>query len=242
MKDRWIRLGSVITLAALLLFSIPQGQTLAAGDYYLDYTGITGTCDASGFSTTTATGTYSFATDVSVIGNITLNGSPYNTYSFTKPAGSVTKSTGFGETFSSPLASANFVMVYTSQVVSTSDNILRGTTTITFTCTNGTLTASSQWSPTSQPASGAVIQFAGPAVPAGFVLRVITCNTPIYNTPGGTPVGSNAILAGQSWFVNPTSVKDRRGRRWTEVFAGGYSTGFVLTRCVSGRPKGYAGS
>jgi hypothetical protein len=74
--------------------------------------------------------------------------------------------------------------------------------------------------------------FAGPGVPAGFVLKTITCNVAVYDAPGGKPVGSNAITSGQTWYVNPTPKKDAAGKSWTEVFVAGYSNGFVPTSCV----------
>jgi hypothetical protein len=74
----------------------------------------------------------------------------------------------------------------------------------------------------------------GPSIPAGFVLRTITCDVPVYNTAAGSPVaGGAAIKAGQTWYVNPTPVDGDDGRQWTELFAGGYSNGFIPTACVN---------
>src|SRR5579862_1887598 len=65
----------------------------------------------------------------------------------------------------------------------------------------------------------------GPAIPDGFVLRTITCNTPVYETAGGIPVPSgDKILAGQSWYVNPKPVTVGK-TSWTEFFDGGYTNG-----------------
>jgi len=72
----------------------------------------------------------------------------------------------------------------------------------------------------------------GPAVPAGFVLKTITCTTPVYSTPGGAPVGENKVLMGQTWYVNPTPVKDSAGNWWTELFASGYNNPYIPTSCV----------
>ncbi len=74
----------------------------------------------------------------------------------------------------------------------------------------------------------------GPGVPAGFVLRTITCETPVYNTAAGQPVGSGMIHAGQTWYVNPTPVDGADGASWTEIFNGGRVNGFILTSCVGG--------
>jgi hypothetical protein len=72
----------------------------------------------------------------------------------------------------------------------------------------------------------------GPSAPAGFALRTITCDVAVFDAPGGSPVGSNRITGGQTWYVNPTSVKDSKGEAWTEIFVGGYGNGFVPTKCV----------
>jgi hypothetical protein len=53
----------------------------------------------------------------------------------------------------------------------------------TFNCTTGAIVSAAA--------------FAGPPIPAGFVLRTITCDVAVYDTPGGRPVGDNKILAGQ---------------------------------------------
>ncbi len=74
----------------------------------------------------------------------------------------------------------------------------------------------------------------GPGVPAGFVLRTITCETPVYNTAAGQPVGSGMIHAGQTWYVNPTPVDGADGISWTEIFNGGRVNGFIPTSCVGG--------
>ncbi|HMM28345.1 MAG: hypothetical protein AAGU78_11030 [Chloroflexota bacterium] len=74
----------------------------------------------------------------------------------------------------------------------------------------------------------------GPTYPAGYVQRTILCDVPVYNTPGGAPVGGNALKAGQSWHVNPTPVDGPDGQQWTEVFAGGYQRPFIPTACVGG--------
>ncbi len=74
--------------------------------------------------------------------------------------------------------------------------------------------------------------FSGPPLPAGFVLRTIHCNVAVYDQPGGVPVGENRIVAGQTWYVNPTPVKAPDGASWTEIFVGGFTNGFIPTSCV----------
>jgi hypothetical protein len=82
----------------------------------------------------------------------------------------------------------------------------------------------------------------GPAIPDGFVLRTIKCTVAIYNTPAGTPVGTNKVLAGQTWYINPKPIRGKNGKRWTELFTGGWTNGYIPTSCVGGKPAGYMGA
>jgi hypothetical protein len=72
----------------------------------------------------------------------------------------------------------------------------------------------------------------GIGIPAGFALRTITCDVPVYNTPGGSPVGDGRIRAGQTWYVNPTPVDAADGESWTEIFVSSRTHPFIPTRCV----------
>ena len=69
-------------------------------------------------------------------------------------------------------------------------------------------------------------------IPTGFVLRTSVCTTPINDAPNGNVIGSNKLLAGQTWFVNPTSTKASNGTRWIEVFIGSPVTVFVPAACI----------
>lgn len=71
-----------------------------------------------------------------------------------------------------------------------------------------------------------------PSIPAGFVLRTIICDTPVYNQAAGTPVEGAKITLGQTWYVSPTYVYGSDGRNWSEIFAGGYTNGWIETRCI----------
>jgi len=84
----------------------------------------------------------------------------------------------------------------------------------------------------------------GPQIPAGFVLRTITCDVAVFSSPAGEPVSTGErIIRGQTWYVSPTPVKTNSGRftNWTEIFAGGPVDGFIPTACVGGKPAGYTG-
>ena len=85
-------------------------------------------------------------------------------------------------------------------------------------------------------AAAPALEFVGPPIPAGFVLRTITCDVAVFDTPGGQPVGSNKITAGQSWYVNPKAVTGPSGDSWTEIFVSSETNPFIPTRCVGGYP------
>lgn len=78
--------------------------------------------------------------------------------------------------------------------------------------------------------------FAGPGVPAGFVLRGIACTTPVFDGPNGSAVAGATVRQGQTWYVKPTpSTPDVNGRRWTEIFVSGLQNGFIPAECVGGQ-------
>jgi hypothetical protein len=76
----------------------------------------------------------------------------------------------------------------------------------------------------------------GPKPPKDFVLRSLSCSSAVLNAPGGGPVGDNSVLAGQAWYVNPTPEVGPDGEDYTEIFVGGFRTGFIPTVCVGGAP------
>jgi hypothetical protein len=76
----------------------------------------------------------------------------------------------------------------------------------------------------------------GRAIPDGFVLRTITCDVAVFDSPSGSPVGDNRILNGQTWYINPTPVTVSNNAlypSWTEIFVSGTTNGFIPTKCVA---------
>jgi hypothetical protein len=86
---------------------------------------------------------------------------------------------------------------------------------------------------TVSPASYTIPPASIATYPNGFVLKVILCETPIYDAPAGHTIGSNAIHYGQTWFVNPVAAKDSRGKAWTEVYVGSPNTVYIPSACVA---------
>lgn len=95
---------------------------------------------------------------------------------------------------------------------------------IKFDCTTGGVVAS-------YFGSGA---FEEVPIPTGFIQVTITCDTAVYDMPGGAPVGDNMVTAGQAWNVNPTPVSGPDGQSWTEIHVAGERTGYIPTACVGG--------
>ena len=71
-------------------------------------------------------------------------------------------------------------------------------------------------------------------VPAGFKQYTVTCDSAVYDMPGGTAVGDNMVHTGQAWYLNTTPVSGPDGQNWTEIFVAGVHTGYIPTACVGG--------
>ena len=78
-----------------------------------------------------------------------------------------------------------------------------------------------------------VVPLGTAGIPAGFVFRSILCDTPVYDTPAGQPVGAARVTAGQTWYVNPVPVSGADGRQWTEIFVSSSTNPYVPTGCVN---------
>lgn len=70
-------------------------------------------------------------------------------------------------------------------------------------------------------------------IPSNFVHRRIDCETPVYNLPGGQPVGNAVIHFHQTWFVSPYPVEAYDGTSWTEIYNASYPNPFIPTECVN---------
>lgn len=75
-------------------------------------------------------------------------------------------------------------------------------------------------------------------IPETYVLRLITCDTAVYETAGGAAIPDLLVKAGQTWFVNP-KPKKVNGEKWTRIYLGGPHTAWIPSRCVGDAPPGY---
>ncbi|MFN8417707.1 MAG: hypothetical protein U0528_00435 [Anaerolineae bacterium] len=71
----------------------------------------------------------------------------------------------------------------------------------------------------------------GPYVPAGWTQHWMTCSA-VFDAPGGNPIGTNAVWAGQSFYVNPATKTDASGKSWSQVFVSSAISPWIPTSCV----------
>lgn len=214
--------GIMVLFMALGLLAAPSAAQ--AQTHTLTYSAISGTCSVSGFNTST-TANYNLPTAVTVNGNTTLNGTAYDTFSFGLGAGTGTFATGFSRTFSPALGSNTFTFVFNSVLVDSATLVTYGTSVTTINCVGGVLSGSNVFVPYSAP-------YGGPGIPSGFVLRTITCDVAVRNAPGGAPIGSDSVKAGQTFYVSPDTTAAPDGELWSQVFVSSSPNPWIPTRCV----------
>ena len=72
---------------------------------------------------------------------------------------------------------------------------------------------------------------------SGFVEKRFVTTTRVLDAPNGNPIGNAIILAGQTWFVNPMTVKTTVGndtKEWYEVYVSSPNTVYVPATAVEG--------
>ncbi len=74
--------------------------------------------------------------------------------------------------------------------------------------------------------------FGGVPTPPDFVLRTVLCDTAVYDTPGGAPVGDNAVTTGQTWFASTTPEMAPDGSAWVAIFVSGEKSPYIPAQCV----------
>jgi len=220
MKSRLL----LILIALIAAFAINTTHTAhAAADFVtLTFTG-DGTCTDSSF-TAPITLSRSLSTYATYGGTAKINGITVSTEVNTL-IDTLTSSYNFRiRAFPTSVSQPYFInIVYTF----TQSGSTLSVTDVTFRCSDGI----------------AILQgpsIPGPGIPSGFLLRMITCDTAVFNFEGN-PIGSNAVKAGQSFFIS-TTVTMIDDASYTELFAGSYSNGFIPSACIGDKPEGYTGA
>jgi hypothetical protein len=67
----------------------------------------------------------------------------------------------------------------------------------------------------------------------GYEQRTIVCNTPVLDTPGGSPMRNFRVSAGQKRFVMPKPVLGPDGQLYLQVRVNAKFVGFILLKCVT---------
>lgn len=101
-----------------------------------------------------------------------------------------------------------------------------------------TLAVAGVWQVSYVCSTGAAQPTATPTPTGAWAMRLIVCDTPVYDAPGGRPVGDNRLRNGQTWFVNPVPSRDAAGGLWTAVNVSGSSLVYVPSYCVSATSGG----
>ena len=226
------RVITVLVMVFALLSLVPTAAFSAGQSVIIPSAGIASTCVvSSGFNFPTSyvfTGTGSDRFQMTAPGYGQLNSAFTEEPDIGYPVGSGNNSYGTGDlNYSLPDHTA-----ITLTVTTFAENNYMGTQVayyLTYDCTTGATLA-----------QGMIAQ--APPIPTGFVLRTITCDTPVYDTAGGSPLATGqTVTVGQTWFVSPTATA-AEGTNWTEIFNNGVSNGFIPTACIGGIPAGYTGN
>lgn len=216
------KIFAVVMMVLLVLVVLPSASA-ASQSVIAPIGGVADTCVVDGsFSipvSYTFTGTGSDTFKMTAPGYGQLNSAFTQELSIGYAVGSGTNTYGTGSlNYSLPAHT-----LITLTIVTYSGNNYTGTTvtsSFTYDCTTG--------------GEGEGV-FQGAPIPSGFVLRTITCDTPVYDAAGGHPLSTGEkVTAGQTWFVSPTAQSG-----WTEIFNNGFSDGFIPSSCVGGAPAGY---
>jgi len=71
-----------------------------------------------------------------------------------------------------------------------------------------------------------------PDIPAAYVLRVMICDTMLYDNPAGSVISNTSVVIGQIFSVDPVDAIAADGSHWTQLFVGGWNNPYVPSVCV----------
>ena len=72
----------------------------------------------------------------------------------------------------------------------------------------------------------------GPDIPASFTMHTIICDTPVYDSPVGSLVGSASVKLGQTFYANPVDAIAADGSHWTQIFVGAWTYPYIPSACA----------
>jgi hypothetical protein len=68
--------------------------------------------------------------------------------------------------------------------------------------------------------------------PPHFVTLKSTCNVPVYDKPGGNPLGNYEVKAGQIVAAGLIHHEDQNGKLWNQVMVDQGIVGYVWSVCI----------
>lgn len=71
-----------------------------------------------------------------------------------------------------------------------------------------------------------------PDIPAAYVLRVIICDIPVFESPAGVVIPGANVFAGQTFYADPFDTIAADGSHWTQFFDGAFAYPFIPSVCV----------
>ena len=71
-----------------------------------------------------------------------------------------------------------------------------------------------------------------PDIPAAYVLRVIICDIPVFESPAGVVIPGANVFAGQTFYADPFDTIAADGSHWTQLFDGAFAYPFIPSVCV----------
>ena len=72
----------------------------------------------------------------------------------------------------------------------------------------------------------------GPDVPAAYTLRVMICDTVLYDSPAGSVIPNTSVVIGQIFSADPVDAIAADGTHWTQIFVGAWNKPYVPSVCV----------
>ena len=95
-------------------------------------------------------------------------------------------------------------------------------------------TSSNSTPSNSTPSVLPIVPFVEPSpdIPAAYVLRVIICDIPVFESPAGVVIPGANVFAGQTFYADPFDTIAADGSHWTQLFDGAFAYPFIPSVCV----------
>lgn len=239
MRLRIAKLGLAVVFMIMVGSNLtPSSEARAAGFYHVfAYYGVGATCNETEMRIPVRQFS-SFPVGATLLGEFWLNGAFAGGVRYTRPPSDPAPASGVDLTLTWPGAPLPYT--YRIDYSLTVNGALASYTHIEATCTvSGAMVTS--FSSTYDVVEGDVASIepipAGPPVPMDsrgnqYPVLTVTCDTPVYDAPGGKAVENASLSAGQTWYISPEDVAAPDGSMWRAVFVSSYTPVYIPSSCV----------